>query len=221
MAVPNIVYLDTETKNLFDDVGGRGVDIKHWLSDDIVLTSEGILKLAFGIAATYDNEGLRFWSDPAELLGYLLDEKVDHIVHFNGTTFDIPMILAQVDPPKIEGGKAIFSESFQMCYDLIGTKSTDILVKCEEVLGHRISLDSIIQGCFGRSKIMSGADWWKYYTSGDILKQTTAVNYLIGDVLDLYKIHSIGLELGQLAFTDSGGKKNSFKVEFKPDDVPF
>jgi len=219
MAVKNILYLDIETQNLFDHVGGRGEDIGHWLDPEFKFTQEGVLKLKFGIGATYDNQGLVFWADPGELLAYLLDPSVDQIVHFNGNSFDVPMLIAQLEPPIKTPAGHTFSESFQQCFTELGSKSLDLLAEIERVLNYRISLDSIMQGTLQKKKTMSGADWWPAYISGDIIRQTLATNYLMADVLDLYKIHGIIAELGQLAFINKQGQREVFTINLDP--IPF
>ena len=213
MPVPNICYLDSETRDLFDDVGGRGEDVGHWLSDDFKFSSSGIFNLSFGMAATYDNAGLRFWLDPLELIQFLVDDSIDMIVTFNGDSFDFPMILSQVEKPEKVSGAWQFSEGFQTFYTMLGKKSVDVLVECEKVLGHRVKLDQLIQAMFGKRKEMDGADWWKFYTSGDLEKNTKAVNYLIADVLDLYKIYAVAHEMGKLAYMDNVGQARPFDIK--------
>ncbi len=211
--VANVVYLDSETKNLFDDVGGRGRDIAHWLSDEFILTQEGVCKLAFGIASTYDNRGMKFWHDPSELLEFLMSEEVDVIITFNGEAFDFPMIISQLAPPEEKDGKLILPEPFQEIYSRIGEKSLDLMVKIEEVLGHRISLDSIKTAMFNETKTASGADFWKMFTSDDITKRIAAINYLMADVLDMYRIFGVAHELGQLAYLNQASQVTIFDIK--------
>jgi hypothetical protein len=214
MAIPNIVFYDTETKFVSSDFpDGWGLSIPDWRNPAKELSTTSILRMEFGVAATYDNKNIKLWHDPTELLIYLLSPGVDAIVSFNGERFDFPMQIASIDPESFDFAKMEFSDSFKEVYLQLASKSIDILSHVERVLGHRISLAQIVIALEDSPKIADGTQFWKLFNSPEPVERVLATNYVLDDVIRLQKIYAIAHEFGMLAFRDNLGTTRKFEIK--------
>jgi len=207
MAIPNYAFFDLETRKLashFSDGWGAEIELP-----DGSKTQSNILRMEFGMACVFDNQGIRFYDDPMDCLVALMDGSVDALVSYNGERFDIPVLLGSAED-QFAGGKLELTSGFKATYDLLKGKSIDLLRVVEGTLGHRVKLDQITQAMFDQKKEGSGETWWPDYNSGDLRLQTCAVNYLLGDVMQLYKIYGVAHELGKLAYIDQLGQPKRF-----------
>ena len=210
MAIPNYAFFDLETRKISTDFpDGWGADVGL---PDGSKTQRNILRMQFGVGCIFDNQGIRFYDDPMDCLAALLDDSVDAIIGYNTERFDLPVLLGSVDD-QFTSGKVQLTEGFKAAYGLLKAKSIDLLRIVEAVLGHRVKLDQITQVMFDHKKEQDGATWWPDYNSTDLQIRTRAVNYLLGDVMQLYKIYGVAHELGQLAYKDQMGQTRKFSIK--------
>lgn len=208
----NLCFLDTESQRVSQDfLDGWGEELKHWDSSGRSVGTSNILKMQLGAACTFDNDGMQLWSDPIELFMYLISPTVDRIVTFNGNRFDFSLILGDLVPDAYTN--SALSLDFQEGYQALENKSIDVLVEVEKSLGHRVKLDQITSALFDRTKQVDTVQWWSYFTSPDHVKRLQAVNYLIADAMQLYKVYGVGHELGELAYRDTLGNTQRFAVK--------
>lgn len=209
----NLCFLDIETKKIADDFPDKwGKPIPSWLEPDKEICATNILSMGFGVGATFDNKAMTFWTDSSELLLYLLSPSVDAIVTFNGSRFDFAVLLGDIEP---QGKDGQVTESFKDTYNQLMAKSIDVMSEVERTLGKKVGLDSITSALFETKKDFDGKHWWKYYNSTSMQQRTDAINYLLGDVIQLYKIYGVASELGKLAYRDHLGNTHKFNINIK------
>src|SRR5258708_3784011 len=125
--LPNIVFLDCESKKISTDFkDGWGVEVPSLYEIGRKFTDSNVFSMGMAVAATNDNEKLQFWCSVPELLDYLLSDKVDMIVTYNGHAFDFPLILGDLDMPKCVEGEWQFSDAFTEVHKLLRAKSWDM-----------------------------------------------------------------------------------------------
>lgn len=118
-------------------------------------------------------------------------EKTDLIVGFNSEHFDLPLL------NKYYPG------------DLSTIAHLDILTKVQEVLGHRVRLQSLAEGTLKAKKGGSGLEsivWWK---NGEVEKVRT---YCLKDVEITKKIFDHAIANNALKYNDFG-RTREFKID--------
>lgn len=135
------VFLDLETQQSFDDVGG------HYPEN-----------LNMSLAVTYDYRSLyRHWEedDVSSLIDYL--NQFTYIIGYNLFEFDYKVLgsYQQVDDDVM---------------DLLENKTIDFLTLIEEEIGTRISLDDIAKATLNKKKSGSGLKAIKLWRAGEIGK---------------------------------------------------
>ena len=210
----NTIFFDLESLHLSTDYSdGWGEPVPHYLDEKTVLTDSNVFKMDLSLACTYDETQLRYWDDPTELLLYLTSDSVDQIVTFNGERFDFCLLLGCLDQPTKIDGKWQFGDGFKKFYDILCAKSIDLLLACQNSLGHRISLDQITSALFNQTKEIEATDFVKLLRHSSISEQIKAFNYLGMDVIQLQKIYGVAAEFGQCAYRNSLGEICKFKLE--------
>lgn len=131
------IFLDVETKNIFDEVGGFFPE-----------------KLGISFVGLYVREGFSqgefqsYFENDLDKLFPLL-EKADVVIGFNINGFDMPVL----------------NSYYQSNIERIPTM--DLLEKIKLQAGHRISLNAVAQETLGVGKLGDGLDAIKYFRSGD------------------------------------------------------
>lgn len=118
-------------------------------------------------------------------------EKTDLIIGFNSEHFDLPLL------NKYYPG------------DLTKIAHLDILTKVQEVLGHRLRLQSLAEGTLKAKKGGSGLEsivWWK---NGEVEKVR---KYCIKDVEITRKIFEYAIQNNSLKYNDFG-RTREFKID--------
>lgn len=133
------VFLDVETKRIFDDVGGYFPE-----------------RLGISFAGLYVRDG---FTGPGEEMGFFEDdladlfpilEQADVIIGFNSDNFDLPALA-----PYYSGSVSALP-------------SLDLLARIKNSSGHRISLESVAQATLGKGKTGDGLDAIRYYQQGNL-----------------------------------------------------
>lgn len=203
----NHCFVDIETQKISTDFPDSwGAPVMHFDDPTKELTDSNVPFMGFGYAATYDLHHMRLWTDPVQLLEYLASDEVQKIVTYNGERFDFNVLLGSLDAPVVENGVLSFSDAYQQFYRALACKSVDLAVHVKNAAGRRVSLNAIITAMFGYSKIGDGKDAWKFFISDDLDKRLLAINYLLDDVVQLFRIFGVAHELGQLAYRDNMGQ---------------
>lgn len=117
------------------------------------------------------------------------------LVGFNSRRFDTPILQRYIS------------------FELKKFPQLDIMEEMTNVLGHRVSLDSVAQATLGLGKSGSGLDAIKYYREGriDELKK-----YCLDDVRITRDIFEYGAKHGELFFTSKyGAAKGRAAVKWK------
>jgi len=166
----NIVVFDIETKNAFDDVGGRNN-----------LTALQISVLG---AYLYSTNEYKIYEEKELPEFERILQKKPLLVGFNSRRFDTPILQPY------------------MHFDLKTLPQLDIMEELANILGHRVSLDSVAQATLGKSKSGSGMDAIRYFRDGEIEKLK---KYCLDDVRITKEIFEYGAKHGELFYTPKFG----------------
>lgn len=150
-------------------------------------------KLDLALVGIYDSRTNAYDSFLAHELPRLWEvlESIDLIVGFNSEHFDLPLL------NKYYPG------------DLQKIAHLDILTKVQEVLGHRVRLQSLAEGTLKAKKGGSGLEsivWWK---NGEIENVRT---YCLKDVEITKKIFEHAIQNNSLKYNDFG-RTREFKID--------
>jgi DEAD/DEAH box helicase domain-containing protein len=135
------LFLDVETKQSFDEVGGFFPD-RLGISFVGVCVREGI---------TGPGEMRSYFEEDLPTLFPLL-EQADVVIGFNIDGFDM-----QTFVPYYKG-------------DISAIPTLDLMLKIKDSVGHRIGLDAVAQETLGARKSGDGLDAIKYYKTGQLDK---------------------------------------------------
>lgn len=166
----NIVVFDIETKNAFDDVGGRN--------------NLPALQISVLGAYLYEMNEFRIYEEKELSEFEKVLQKKPLLVGFNSRRFDLPIL-----QPYIR-------------FDLKALPHLDIMEELANILGHRVSLDSVAQATLGRSKTGSGMDAIRFWRNGEIEKLK---KYCLEDVKITKEIFEYGAKHGELFYTPKFG----------------
>jgi len=177
----NHVFLDLETQNLFQDVGGR----------------ENISKLRVACAVTWSTERNDFhvyWeSDVPVLLQELISAR--NIVGFNLRGFDY--LVLQPYTPEV---------------NLASLPTLDLMLDLQNILGFRISLDSIAGSTLNTTKTADGVQSVQWFRSGELDKVS---EYCKADVDITRRIYEYGRDHGHIFYKSKLGTKLKVDVNWK------
>jgi len=183
------IIFDTETKKFFDEVGGYdpsklGVSITSVYSRTLNKNLEEV-----------QGKMQSFWEkDFTEM--FKLFEKADRIIGFNSLTFDVPALSPYLPPhwPKL--------------------KHFDILAQIKDVLGKRMSLDSLAKATLGTKKNDNGVNAIKYWNAGDAESLAKLKKYCEMDVAITRDIYDHALSTGSLKYIDFWNEIREIKLDF-------
>ena len=184
-----IIY-DLETQKLFEDISSGN-------PADLVLSVVSLYKRI--LDKNYQEiEGkmYSFWVDDLDQI-WPLFTNVDRIIGFNSLSFD-----NQVLSP--------------LChqYDFTKLNHFDILDHIKQVLGHRLSLNSIAGQTIGVTKTDVGTNAVLYWQKGDADSLAKLQNYCQADVDVTKKVYDFGLQNGFLRYKDKWNTLRQVEVDF-------
>ena len=154
-------------------------------------------KLGISVVGIYQYENDTYStfveSEFGKLQNLLIDASL--IVGFNHISFDMPVLQPY------------------LTIDVKKLPCLDIMVSLQEIIGHRVGLDSVATATLGIGKSGSGLDAIKYYNEGrwDELKA-----YCLMDVKVTKEVFEFGLKNGKVSFSSKFGKgQKEVKVDWK------
>lgn len=120
-------------------------------------------------------------------------QRADLVVGFNNLRFDYEVLHGYT------------------AYDLRQLPTLDMLVDLQNILQHRLSLDSIATATFGVEKTAEGLQAIEWYKQGKLLE---IAEYCCYDVKITKMVHERGVQAGQLQYHNRFGKKLSVEVKW-------
>ncbi|WKZ31476.1 MAG: ribonuclease H-like domain-containing protein [Candidatus Dojkabacteria bacterium] len=173
-----MIFLDIETQN--DWTSGDAFQIK-----DMKISYTGVIDSATG--KSYD-----FWESDMEKLGEML-KGADKIVHYNGFTFDMPVIANYLGE------------------DVMNLPQIDLMVAIQKKIGFRPKLDDVANATLGHGKNGSGADAVRYWVSGDL---ESLKKYCLQDVKVTMELYDYGVEHGVIKYYDRSGFLKEAEIDW-------
>jgi len=164
-----MLFLDIETKN--DWTAGDSFKIEN-------------LEISYvGVIDGDTGEEMDFWEEDMEKLGEVM-KKTDYVVHYNGFTFDMPVIANYIgdwvnDLPQI-----------------------DLMVAAFKTIGFRPKLDDLANATLGYGKIGKGSDAVKYWAAGDL---ESLRKYCLMDCKVTQDVYEWGRDKGFIKYYDKQG----------------
>lgn len=152
------------------------------------------IDMGMSVGVTYSTETEQFHiygEDQAEaLVEQIMD--ADLVVGFNHVGFDYPVL-----------------EKYTILALGEQTKNCDMLLELEEVIGHRIKLDSVASATLGLGKTADGLDalkWWqKFKKTKDPSWLMKIAEYCCYDVKVTREVYEFGKTEGILRYEDKSG----------------
>ena len=150
-----------------------------------------LLRVSVAVAYSYpQNKFLVFEEDKIHKLGELLQE-ADLVIGYNLIDFDYQVL------------KPYFQ------FDLFQVPTLDLLKSVEQILGHRIKLDSIAEATLNANKTASGLDAIKFWKTGQIDRLKA---YCVADVKITRDIYDYVVKNERLFYKDFFTRKE-FKID--------
>ncbi|MCA9374781.1 ribonuclease H-like domain-containing protein [Candidatus Dojkabacteria bacterium] len=176
-----MLFLDIETQN--DWVNGDSFKIKD-------------LKISFvGVINGDTGEELGFWEKELDSLGELL-RKGDTVVHYNGFTFDMPVLANYLGD------------------SITDIPQIDLMVAAYKTIGFRPKLEDLAMATLGHGKNGSGADAVKYWAAGDTNSLQKLRDYCIQDVRVTKELYEFGEEEGYIKYYDRNGFVTEVQIDW-------
>lgn len=173
-----MLFLDIETQNNWS--AGESFKIK-----DLRISYTGVIDGDSG-------KELDFWEDDTEKLGELL-KQADMVVHYNGFTFDMPVIANYVGD------------------DILDVPQIDLMVAAYKAIGFRPKLDMLTNATLGYGKIGKGSDAVVYWEAGELDKLK---KYCLQDVRVTMDLYNFGKENGYIKYHDRNGFLKEAKIDW-------
>lgn len=124
---------------------------------------------------------------------FALMEQADCIVGFNSISFDMGCL------------------NRYYAGDLLQIPQLDLMVKIQDVLGHRVKLDSVAHATLGIGKSGDGLDAVRYWRNGEIEKLK---KYCLDDVKVTRDVYFYGRDKGFVKVPDRQGIVQDVSVDF-------
>lgn len=164
-----MLFLDIETQN-------------DWTNGDSFKISD--MKISYtGVIDGETGEEMDFWEDDTEKLFEVMKE-TDYVVHYNGFTFDMPVIANYVGE------------------EVLALPQIDLMHAAYRTIGFRPKLDDLASATLGYGKIGKGSDAVKYWAAGDL---ESLRKYCIQDVKVTMDLYDFGVENGYIKYFDKQG----------------
>ncbi len=161
-------------------------------------------KMGMSVGVTYSTETGQYHIFGENEVEQLVDQlvKADLVVGYNHVQFDYPVLQ----------GYTIYDLPAQ-------TVNCDMMIDIEEILGHRLKLDSVASATLGLGKTADGLDalkWWQEHTkTGDIEPMMKIAEYCCYDVKVTKEVFEYGVRHGKLQYKDRGGHLQEVEVSWK------
>lgn len=194
MIVTEIIF-DIETEKLFSDLDNFDPQA---LGVSIVC----LYKRKFDTTSRKEIEGenLYFWKNDLDTM-WPVFANTDRVIGFNSIDFDNQVIFGLCDD-----------------YDFRKLKHFDILAKVKDVLGFRVSLDSIAVASLDKPKSDSGVmavEYWKSQKPEDLEKLK---KYCLMDVEITKDVYDFGLKNKFLKYKDKWNTIRQVEIDFDYED---
>ena len=162
------LFLDIETQN-------------SWAAGDAFIIEE--MKISY--SGVIDDTGTEydFWEKDTPAMAALI-KSADLTVHYNGFSFDMPVIANYVSN------------------DILDVPQIDLMVAAHKAIGFRPKLDDLATATLGEGKIGKGSDAPKYWAAGDL---ESLKKYCLQDVKVTKDLYDFGLEHGYIKYFDKNG----------------
>lgn len=161
-------------------------------------------KMGMSVGVTYSTETGHYHIFDEDNVADLVEQliKADLVVGYNHVQFDYQVLQAYT------------------IYDLASqTVNCDMMLQLEEILGHRLKLDSVAQASLNASKTADGLDalkWWQLYKkTGDLAHMLKIAEYCCYDVKVTKEVHEFGLKHGVVRYADRNGNKQDVVASWK------
>lgn len=161
-------------------------------------------KMGISVAVTYSTAREEYRIYPESEMQDLINEltRADLVVGYNHVNFDYAVL-----------------QSYAVFDLLEQTRNLDMLVEVEQVLGHRLKLDSIASASLGTGKTADGLDalkWWQEFKrTGKPEPMMKIAEYCCFDVKVTKMVHEFGIEHGFVRFEDRNQKIQECAVNWK------
>lgn len=157
------------------------------------------------VGVTYSTETGKYHIYGEDQVEALVDQliKADLVVGYNHVQFDYPVLQ----------GYTIYDLPSQ-------TVNCDMMLDLEEVLGHRLKLDSVAKASLqGGGKTADGLDalkWWQLYKkTGELEHLMNIAEYCCYDVKVTKDVHEYGLANGIVKYDDRSGNVQEVATPWK------
>jgi DEAD/DEAH box helicase domain-containing protein len=191
------LIFDIETQKLFDDIQSGN-------PADLGVSIVSVYKRLVEKGKELEGQMFSFWIHDLSGL-WPLFANVDRIIGFNSLKFDVP-VLAPLSP-----------------FDLKPLHHFDMLDIIKDILGHRLSLDTLATATLGTGKTDSGLNavtYWQQSTPESLAKLQ---HYCEHDVIVTRDLYDYGVAHGHLKYLDRWNTPRIVDVDFsypKSDSVP-
>lgn len=173
-----MLFLDIETQN-------------DWTGGDFFKTED--MKISYvGVINSETGESLDFWESDLDKLHDLLMQG-QKVVHYNGFTFDMPIIANYVGT------------------DVLEIPQIDLMVAAHKSIGFRPKLDDLTNATLGYGKIGKGSDAVKYWAGGDL---ESLKKYCLQDVKVTMDLYNYGLEHRKIKYYDKNGFMKEAEIDW-------
>jgi DEAD/DEAH box helicase domain-containing protein len=173
-----MLFLDIETRNSWEN--GDSFKI-----DDMKVSYVGVIN-------GDTDEELDFWEEDMEKLQELLESGMT-IVHYNGFTFDMPVL------------------ANYMGESVMDLHQIDLMVAAYKKIGFRPKLDDLATATLGYGKSGKGSDAVDYWATGqlDELKK-----YCLQDVRVTMEVYKYGVDNGFIKYFDRNGFMKEAEIDW-------
>lgn len=183
------IIFDLETKKIFDDIQGSDpADL------GVSIVSLYLRHLNSQLEET-DGQLYSFWEEEFSKM-WPLFTNVNRIIGFNSLKFDVS-VLAPLSP-----------------FDFRKLAHFDILDHIKELLGHRLSLNTIAAETVQHTKTDNGLNAVYYWQQGTPESLAKLKKYCEADVLVTRDVYDYGLKHGHLKYTDKWNTPRLIEVDF-------
>ncbi len=173
-----MLFLDIETQNNWKN--GESFKV-----EDLRISYAGVINGETG-------EELDFWEEDIDKLKTLLLSG-ETVVHYNGFSFDMPVIANYTGP------------------EILDVPQIDLMVAFYKRIGFRPKLDDVATATLGYGKIGKGSDAVMYWESGQLDKLK---KYCIQDVHVTMDVYNYGKEHGKVKYFDRNGFKREVSIDW-------
>jgi DEAD/DEAH box helicase domain-containing protein len=182
------VFFDVETKKLFQEIATND-------PGDLGVSIVSVYSRKFDGSNEFEGKMQSYWESDFPAM-WSLFENADRIVGFNSLKFDVPALKPYSPPnfPKL--------------------KHFDLMDKIKDILGFRLSLNSLAKDSLGEEKIDVGTNAVLYWNQGDPGSLAKLQKYCEMDVMITRNLYDYGFKNGHVKFTDKWNNPKILNVDF-------